>query len=212
MKHIKYFPLILALLLAIGIFSACSKFEYDNSTVIAKVESISGQKVVLLVGEMNIGEGMSPENFGGEMGNVPNFNGGEMPNIEGLPNGEFPSDFGGMQIPDGEISEGFDSMQLPDREIPEGFEGMQIPNGQFPSSFADMQIPFNENGDKITLTLNEEIVKTLSVGSIVQITFGDNGSVEALTAIEDMMSNFGGNGYNNFMPSEGNQTTYNPGS
>lgn len=175
MKSVKWLSLVLALLVTVGIFTACSKFKYDNSTVVAMVEFINGQKVVLLVGETDFGEGMRPENLGNGMGNIPDF-GGEMPDIEDLPEGEFPS----------------------------GFGGMQIPNGQFSSGFRDMQMPFKENGDKITLTLNSETVKTLSVGSIVQITFGDNGSVEALTSIDDMMIGFVGEGVENFIPLEQN--------
>lgn len=189
MKSVKWLSLVLALLVTVGIFTACSKFKYDNSTVVAMVEFINGQKVVLLVGETDFGEGMRPENLGNGMGNIPDF-GGEMPDIEDLPEGEFPSGFGGMQMPQGAPSEDFD--------------GMQIPNGQFSSGFRDMQMPFKENGDKITLTLNSETVKTLSVGSIVQITFGDNGSVEALTSIDDMMIGFVGEGVENFIPLEQN--------
>ena len=172
MKHVKYFSLILALLLTVGIFTACSKFEYDNSTVLAKVSSIEGQKVVFLVGEMDLGGGVKPEDFGGGMRDIPDF-GGERPNLEDLPEGEFPSGFEGMQKPEG--------------EPPEDFSGMQIPNGQLPGGFGDMQMPFKENGETITLTLNEETVKTLSVGNIVQIIFGDNGNVEALIALDEVM-------------------------
>lgn len=164
MRLVKCFSLILALLATLGGLAACSKFKYDNSTVMAKVESIDGQKVVLIVGEMDIGEGMQP----GALGSIPDLGGTVMPDME---------------------------------DLPEGFDGMQIPNGQFPSGLGDMQMPFNETGDKITLTLNEQIVKTLSVGSIVQITFGDNGSVEALTSLDDVMSGLEGEGLESFTSS-----------
>ena len=55
-------------------------------------------------------------------------------------------------------------------------------------------------------------IKKLSVGSIVQITFGDNGSVEALTSIDNMMSGFGGEGFENFIPPEQNSATDDSGS
>ena len=177
MKLVKRFSLLFALIFAMGIFCACSEFKYDNSTVVARVESVEGQKVVLLVGEMNIEEGMFPQDFGDGMGYIPDLSGGSMPNMEDHPSGEFPDD-----------------MQIPGGEMPEGFDIGDLPNGQFPGGMNAMQMPFDENGDKIELTLNEEIVKTLSVGSIVQVTFGDNGSVEALTVLDgSRMNGFSGN-------------------
>ena len=197
MRLVKRISLLLALLVTVGTFTACSKFEYDNSTVMARVESIDGQKVVLLVGEMDFGRGMHPDEFGGGMGSLPDF-GGESPNMEVPPEGEFPSGFEGMQRPEG--------------ELPEGFGGMQIPGGQFPSRSGDMQMPFRGNGDQITLTLNEETVKALSVGSIVQITFGDKGSVESLIPLASMMGGLGGNGFGGTMPSIGESMPANTGS
>ena len=197
MRLVKRISLLLALLVTVGTFTACSKFEYDNSTVMARVESIDGQKVVLLVGEMDFGRGMYPEEFGGGMGSLPDF-GGESPNMEVPPEGEFPSGFEGMQRPEG--------------ELPEGFGGMQIPGGQFPSRSGDMQMPFRGNGDQITLTLNEETVKALSVGSIVQITFGDKGSVESLIPLAGMMGGLGGNGFGSAIPSIGESMPANTGS
>lgn len=197
MRLVKRISLLLALLVTVGTFTACSKFEYDNSTVMARVESIVGQKVVLLVGEMDFGRGMYPDEFGGGMGSLPDF-GGESPNMEVPPEGEFPSGFEGMQRPEG--------------ELPEGFGGMQIPGGQFPSRSGDMQMPFRGNGDQITLTLNEETVKALSVGSIVQITFGDKGSVESLIPLASMMGGLGGNGFGGTMPSIGESMPANTGS
>ena len=225
MRLVKRISLLLALLVTVGTFTACSKFEYDNSTVMARVESIDGQKVVLLVGEMDFGRGMYPEEFGGGMGSLPDF-GGESPNMEVPPEGEFPSGFEGMQRPEGEfpngfegmqrpegeLPEGFGGMQRPEGELPEGFGGMQIPGGQFPSRSGDMQMPFRGNGDQITLTLNEETVKALSVGSIVQITFGDKGSVESLIPLASMMGGLGGNGFGGTMPSIGESMPANTGS
>ena len=211
MRLVKRISLLLALLVTVGTFTACSKFEYDNSTVMARVESIDGQKVVLLVGEMDFGRGMYPEEFGGGMGSLPDF-GGESPNMEVPPEGEFPSGFEGMQRPEGEFPNGFEGMQRPEGELPEGFGGMQIPGGQFPSGSGDMQMPFRGNGDQITLTLNEETVKALSVGSIVQITFGDKGSVESLIPLASMMGGLGGNGFGGTMPSIGESMPANTGS
>ena len=103
-------------------------------------------------------------------------------------------------IPDGEMPEMPEGETMP--EMPEG--GMpqmpndgsmpEMPNGEMPEGFGNgMQSPFTAGEDSITLTLNEETVKTLSVGSIVQITFGDNGSVESLTVLGgNMQGGFGG--------------------
>lgn len=64
MKVIKPIVAIQNLMLVIGIFAGCSKFAYDNSTIVAQVTAIDGQKVPLLVGEMAMDENMMP---GGEM-------------------------------------------------------------------------------------------------------------------------------------------------
>ena len=162
MRLVKRISLLLALLDTVGTFTACSKFEYDNSTVMARVESIDGQKVVLLVGEMVFGRGMYPEEFGGGMGSLPDF-GGESPNMEVPPEGEFPSGFEGMQRPEGEFPSGFEGMQRPEGELPEGFGGMQIPGGQFPSRSGDMQMPFRGNGDQIMYTIPTNITITILI-------------------------------------------------
>lgn len=165
MKKIKIFSFTLALLLAVFAFSSCSKFEYDNSTIVAQVTAIDGQKVTLLVGEMDMGGNM--------------MQGGMMPggNMQGA----------NMTPPTGDST----FPAIPDGEMPEMPE---MPNGEMPEGFGSgMQSPFTAGEDSITLTLNEETVKTLSVGSIVQITFGDNGSVESLTVLGgNMQGGFGG--------------------
>lgn len=188
MKKIKIFSFTLALLLAVFAFSSCSKFEYDNSTIVAQVTAIDGQKVTLLVGEMDMGGNMMQ---GGMMPGG-NMQGGNMTPPTG--DSTFPA------IPDGEMPEMPEGETMP--EMPEG--GMpqmpndgsmpEMPNGEMPEGFGSgMQSPFTAGEDSITLTLNEETVKTLSVGSIVQITFGDNGSVESLTVLGgNMQGGFGG--------------------
>ena len=156
MKRMKRIGLIFALIAALLAFSACSKFEYDNSTIIAKVTSIDGQSVTFAVGESSIGGNMSlPEGMPDmgempDMGNMPDF--GEMPDMGNMPD-------------------------MGDMTLPEGMDGTEM--------------PFTESGDTITLTLNEETVKTLSVDAIVQITFGDNGNVQSLTVISENMPDLG---------------------
>lgn len=183
MKTMKLIVAILTLTLVIGAFAGCTKFEYDNSTIVAQVKAIEGQKVTLLVGEMAMDGNMMP---GG------NMQGGNMTPPTG--DSTFPA------IPDGEMPEMPEGETMP--EMPEG--GMpqmpndgsmpEMPNGEMPEGFGSgMQSPFTAGEDSITLTLNEETVKTLSVGSIVQITFGDNGSVESLTVLGgNMQGGFGG--------------------
>ena len=183
MKTMKLIVAILTLTLVIGAFAGCTKFEDDNSTIVAQVKAIEGQKVTLLVGEMAMDGNMMP---GG------NMQGGNMTPPTG--DSTFPA------IPDGEMPEMPEGETMP--EMPEG--GMpqmpndgsmpEMPNGEMPEGFGSgMQSPFTAGEDSITLTLNEETVKTLSVGSIVQITFGDNGSVESLTVLGgNMQGGFGG--------------------
>ena len=194
MKTMKFTSLLIAVLVIVCSLSACSKFEYDNSTIYAKVTSIDGQKVTFIVGEMNIDENMmqdgnmTPPTGDGNMPQMPNGNMGEIPE---LPEGETMPDMGEMpEIPsDGSVP-----------EIPEG--GMQMPGGERPEGMEGMQMPFTEGDDTMTLTLNEETVKTLSVDSIVQITFGDNGNVQSLTVIGgNMQGGFGsGQGFGDMTP------------
>ena len=161
-------------------------------TIYVKVSAIDGQKVTLLVGEMNIDSGMFGENFAnGEMpsmGTFPDMGSGEIP--------PFPDDgsFPGGQVPGGAFPDG----SMPDMG---GFSGMPegggwMPNGSFPDRMGNLQLPFVETGDTITLTLNTESVKTLSIGSLVEITFGEGGSVLSLNVIDGrMQGEFGDGGY-----------------
>lgn len=179
MKIIKPIVTILILTLVIGAFAGCSKFEYDNSTIVAQVTAIDGQKVTLTVGEMAIDENMMQ----GDSMALPAGDG----SIQAMPNGEMPEPLEGEAIP--ELPDG-DMPQMPeDGSMPE------MPNGELPKDFENgVQPPFTAGDDSITLTLNEETVGTLSVGSIVRITFGDNGSVESLTVLGgNMQGGFGGN-------------------
>lgn len=179
MKTMKLIVAILTLTLVIGAFAGCTKFEYDNSTIVAQVTAIDGQKVTLLVGEMDMGGNMMQ---GGMMPGG-NMQGGNMTPPTG--DSTFPA------IPDGEMPE-MPEGGMP--QMPNDGSMPEMPNGEMPEGFGSgMQSPFTAGEDSITLTLNEETVKTLSVGSIVQITFGDNGSVESLTVLGgNMQGGFGG--------------------
>ena len=107
---------------------------------------------------------MMPDNFGdfGNMGNMPSIPNGQMPS--------FPNDMGDMQFPNG--------------QIPDDLGGMQIPDFDFSGGTMDMEAIFHDGCDTITLTLHADVVKTLSVDDIVQITFGDNGSITSLTSLD----------------------------
>lgn len=179
MKTMKLIVAILTFTLVIGAFAGCTKFEYDNSTIVAQVTAIDGQKVTLLVGEMDMGGNMMQ---GGMMPGG-NMQGGNMTPPTG--DSTFPA------IPDGEMPE-MPEGGMP--QMPNDGSMPEMPNGEMPEGFGSgMQSPFTAGEDSITLTLNEETVKTLSVGSIVQITFGDNGSVESLTVLGgNMQGGFGG--------------------
>ena len=184
MKTMKLIVAILTLTLVIGAFAGCTKFEYDNSTIVAQVTAIDGQKVTLLVGEMDMGGNMMQ---GGMMPGG-NMQGGNMTPPTG--DSTFPA------IPDGEMPE-MPEGGMP--QMPNDGSMPEMPNGEMPEGFGSgMQSPFTAGDDSITLTLNEETVKTLSVGSVVQITFGDNGSVESLTVLGGNMP--GGFGGGNMIP------------
>ena len=191
MKTMKLIVAILTLTLVIGAFAGCTKFEYDNSTIVAQVTAIDGQKVTLLVGEMDMGGNMMQ---GGMMPGG-NMQGGNMTPPTGdstfpaIPDGEMPEM---PEMPEGETMPEMPEGGMP--QMPNDGSMPEMPNGEMPEGFGSgMQSPFTAGEDSITLTLNEETVKTLSVGSIVQITFGDNGSVESLTVLGgNMQGGFGG--------------------
>ena len=176
MKYAKLISLITALLLLVSALSACSKFEYDNSTIYAKVTAIDGQKVTMTVGTLNIDPTLLEDGFGSMSGMTPPSGYGSY--------GEMPDFAAGETMPD--MGDMPDMENMPDRE---NMQGMMS---------GGMDQLFTAGEDSITLTLNEDTVKTLSVGSIVEITFGDGGSVEALTVLGGNMqgdfsfSNFGG--------------------
>ena len=93
--------------------------------------------------------------------------------------------------------------EMPDMgEMPNMGEMPDMSEMSRPGGMNGMQMPFTESGDTITLTLNEDIVNTLTVDAIVQITFGDNGSVQSLTPIGGkMQDDFGGDiDFSNMMP------------
>ena len=82
-----------------------------------------------------------------------------------------------------------------------------MPNGSFPDRMGNLQLPFVETGDTITLTLNTESVKTLSIGSLVEITFGEGGSVLSLNVIDGrMQGEFGDGAYMTPPPSDTNNS------
>lgn len=183
MKTIKLIVMILTLTLVIGAFAGCSKFEYDNSTIIAQVTAIDGQNVTLIVGEMAMDENMMQ---GGNMQGsnmMPPTGDGSIPK---MPDGEIP------ELPEGETMPEMPEGGMP--QMPEDGAMPEMPNGEMPEGFENgMQSPFIAGDDSITLTLNEETVGTLSVGSILQITFGDNGNVESLAVLGgNMQGSFGG--------------------
>lgn len=197
MKKLKLFIIPLAIAILICALSSCSKFEYDNSTVVAKVIAINGNKVTLSIGEMNFDENMIPSMGDMSMpeGQVPEIPGGMMPGGEGMP------DMGEMTFPEGESMSGMDIPMMPDGEsMPEMGDmqipgGESVPEGQMPDMQGGaMQRPdgmqggmadqfFTDSGDSVILTLNDDVISTLTVDCIVMITFGEKGSVESLTVL-----------------------------
>lgn len=200
MKTTKLTSALLTLTLLICTASGCSKFEYDNSTVVAQATAIDGQKITLRAGGIASGQNLTQDgNMNHPAGNwsVPQMPGGETGDIPALPEGETMPYKEPPQIPEDGFVPG----------MPEG--GMQMPDGWFPESMeGNMTLPFTSESDSISVTLNEEIIKTLTVGSIVQIVFGDNGSIKGLTVLGgnmqggNMQGVFGENTENNPLPAD----------
>ena len=166
MRTMKILALTLVLLVAISGFSACTGFAYDNTTILAKITAIDGQTVSLIVSEMTMDGNRIPESFGdlSGMGNMPSMPNGQMPS--------FPNGMGDMPFPNGQIPDDLSGMQIPDFDFSGGTMDM------------DMDAMFHDGCDTITLTLNADVVKTLAVDDIVQISFGDKGSINSLTEFD----------------------------
>lgn len=177
MKHFKTAILILLSLLFVCVCTSCSEFAYSNSTIVAKITAIDGQTVTLLVGETD-----------GKEADIPNGNGTGAdipapPTQDGSaprqPDGE-PTDM--PELPDGERFTNGEMPSMPDdNSALEPPDGTRQPDGKRPDG--ENPFAFTASDTSITLTLNEETVQTLSVGNIVQITFGNNGTVENLTIL-----------------------------
>ena len=103
-----------------------------------------------------------------------------------FPNGEMPS-----------FPEGMGDFPFANGDFPNGMSGMEIPNFDFSGEMFNMDEMFHEGCDTISLTLNADVVKTLAVGNIVQVTFGDNGSVQSLTSLDEAM--LGGDDFSNML-------------
>lgn len=184
----KVLSAILLVFVITASLAACSKFEYSNSTITAKITAINGQKVTLLVGMSESNGGMMPGgNTPPENGMRPGMPNGQesvpaLPEGESMPAGgipEMPVDGSAPEMPNESMQQPEGGMQGQIPDMPEG--GMQ---GNMPGGGMGGMMPaFDENGDKITVTLNAETVSTLAVGDVVIISFGDDGSVTSLNVL-----------------------------
>ena len=176
MKTVKKVSYVILLIMLLFTVSSCSKFKYDNKTVIGMVTSIDGQKVTMNVSESDIDLSELQNftgSFSGDMSEWASefsnefpygeFSSGDMPDLENLPEtGEIPN-----------------MGEMPDMGSIPGFS-----SGSFPGSMTGGSSFSFEDGDEITLTLNEDVISQISVGSIVQISFGDNGTVLSFEPID----------------------------
>ena len=90
-------------------------------------------------------------------------------NLSPFPEGKTPPPMQGGEIP-----------SMPEGEMPPPMQGGEALDG---SGTITPPIPFKEGTVKLTLNLNEETIKTLAVGDIVEVVFGENGTVKSITEV-----------------------------
>lgn len=173
MKVFRLLAIFAVLALIVCSVAACNKTEYKSTTLVAKVSEISADGVTFVIGEL---EGIElPE------GSAPNMNGMQKPSV---PDGEMPT------MPDGEM------LELPEGDIPAMPDGempsMSGVNGGFGGGMgngnmggADLSSSFKASKETITLTLDEEVLSTLTLNAIVMISFDAEGNATVTRA--DMM-------------------------
>lgn len=168
--------------------------DYSNSTVTAQVQSIDGGSVTAIVGELSERQG------GGQGGpNGQNTSGGAAggPNLEGgQGDGTAP---GGGDAPEPPDGDGQQPPELPDGGsgsdgVSGGAVGGQAPEGA-PEGGGPGRSVFTADGESISFAIPDSAVITLEsrdgssegslsdiqVGSILEITFGDENTVAAVT-------------------------------
>jgi hypothetical protein len=149
--------------------------DYSNTTVTGQVTAVDDDSVTLLLGELtenDISTGAAPS------GGTPS---GEAPSGE-APSGGAPSG--------GAPSGGAPSGEAPSGEMPSG----ETPSGETPSGGGRMKT-FTAGTDSVTVTIGEDTAITvegigestegttddITVGSVLELTFGDNNTVTAVT-------------------------------
>ncbi|HWT75393.1 MAG TPA: hypothetical protein VN258_11855 [Mobilitalea sp.] len=232
MKRIKRYVAIGCTLLLVAVpLTACSKSKEstnDNTnvsttedttlastTVYGKVTAIDGNVVTLALGELSQ-SGMGGAAPSGQPPQMPNGNstGGAAPS--GTPNGDMnnsavpsqtPGDTSGAAVPSGTpgASDG--------GAAPSGMPGGNPPSGGIPGS---MRSSFTENGETLTITVEDEgviqvqsgssttqgSIADITVDAILQVQYAEDGSISAITVQSSAMAAPGGMGGGSMSGSE----------
>ncbi len=184
----KLLAMLCAMALAVSV-SACGNDtkDYSNQTVMGKVVSVDGDSVTLQIALMDMPEGME-----GSSGNMPQ---GQMPNGENgispvMPNG------GSGTAPQAQTPPNNENGSMP--EMPAGGEmpdsALGGGNGEKPPQNGEMSDMFADNGEEITISLEEIAIKIESGGettdgtkedikedAMVAVEFGDKNTAKTIT-------------------------------
>ena len=156
-----------------------SESDLRNTTVTGQVNAVDGNSVTLVLGEL------------AEMPSA------EAPTVEGsseAPTGEAPAGGSSGEAPTGEAPAGGGSGEAPTGEAPAGGGSGDVPTGEAPAGGGAMS-GFTAGDESVTITITDATVITvegmgesaagtvsdITVGSILEVVFGDDNAVISIT-------------------------------
>jgi len=147
-----------------------SESNLSNTTVTGQVTAVDGNTVTLLLGELAEMPAAEPPAVEGS---------GEAPTGE-APSGEAPAGGGSGEAPSGEAPAGGGSGEAPSGEAPAGggaMSGFTAGDESATMSITDSTVITIENMGAST----SGTVSDITVGSIIEVVFGDNNTVSSVT-------------------------------
>ena len=151
-----------------------SESDLSNTTVTGQVTAVEGNSVTLVLGEL------------AEMPAA------EAPTVDG--SSEAPTGGGSGEAPTGEAPAGGGSGEAPTGDAPAGSGSGEAPTGEAPAGGGAMS-GFTAGDESVTITITDATVITvegmgestagtvsdITVGSILQVVFGDDNTVTSIT-------------------------------
>ena len=165
-----------------------SESDLSNTTVTGQVTAVEGNSVTLVLGELAempaaeapTVDGSSEAPTGGGSGEAPT--------------GEAPAGGGSGEAPTGEAPAGGGSGEAPTGDAPAGSGSGEAPTGEAPAGGGAMS-GFTAGDESVTITITDATVITvegmgesaagtvsdITVGSILEVVFGDDNTVTSIT-------------------------------